>query len=368
VSGTWAARLPALKASAGLGNGELGIALVAMSAGLLVGTRLAAGPIDRAGTRRVVRVGTLALCAALILPALARSLLALSCAFLVLGAVSGLLDVAINTQGIEVQRAHGRSILSGLHGAWSLGGFAGAAAAVALAGAGLGPLAHFAIVAGILAAVGAWASGALLSGAPRVEPAGGRSHGPAPRGRWSPAIALLGVIAFASFLGEGSASDWSAVYLRGDLGASASLAAMGFAVFAGAMTITRFTADRMIERHGPVAVVRVGALVAACGMGLALIAQHPGLSLIGFACLGIGLAPVVPVAFAAAGAVGGLRPGGAISRVAMLGYVGSIAGPAAIGALAQAAGLRMGLALAAVLALVIAVAADAVAPADRARN
>jgi len=364
VSGTWAARLPALKAGAGLGNGQLGIALVAMSAGLLLGTRVAAGAIDRAGSRTVVRGGSLALCAALILPALGSSLLALSCAFLVLGAVSGLLDVAMNTQGVEVQRAYGRPILSGLHGVWSLGGFVGAAAAVALAGAGVGALAHFAIVAGILAAAGAWASAALLPANPRAHSGRVSSHEPTPRARWSPAIVLLGLIAFASFLGEGSAGDWSAVYLRGDLGASAWLAAMGFAVFAGAMTLTRFTADRMIERHGPVAVVRLGAVVAACGMGLALVAQRPGLSLIGFACLGIGLAPVVPVAFAAAGAAGGARPGGAISRVAMLGYVGSIAGPAAIGGLAQATGLRTGLALAAVLALVIAIAADAVAPAQ----
>ena len=233
VAGTWAARLPALKAGAGLGNGQLGIALVAMSAGLLLGTRVAAGAIDRAGSRTVVRGGSLALCAALILPALGSSLLALSCAFLVLGAVSGLLDVAMNTQGVEVQRAYGRPILSGLHGVWSLGGFAGAAAAVALAGAGVGPLAHFTIVAGILATLGAWASGLLLPGGPRFEPAGAPPHGAAPRSPWSPAIAVLGVIAFASFLGEGSATDWSAVYLRGELGASASLAAMGFAVSRG---------------------------------------------------------------------------------------------------------------------------------------
>src|SRR5919107_3169736 len=142
VSGTWAPRLPAIKESLGLSDGELGTALVGLAVGLVIGTRLAGAPVDRFGSRPVMRVGFPLLAATLVLPGLADSLVTLFLSLFVLGLASGALDVAMNAQGIEVERHLGRPILSGLHGLWSVGLGVGAGVAAFSAGVGAHPLEH----------------------------------------------------------------------------------------------------------------------------------------------------------------------------------------------------------------------------------
>src|SRR5215208_2669909 len=151
VSGTWAPRLPAIKESLGLSDGELGTALVGLAIGLVVGTRVAGAPIDRWGSRPFMRAGFPLLAATLLLPGLAGNGPALFASLLILGIASGALDVAMNAQGIEVERVLQRPILSGLHGLWSVGLGLGAGVAALAAAAGMDPLAHFAIVAAVLA-------------------------------------------------------------------------------------------------------------------------------------------------------------------------------------------------------------------------
>src|SRR5918992_4191333 len=136
VSGTWAPRLPAIKESLDLSDGELGTALVGLAIGLVAGTRAAGAPIDRFGSRPVMRAGFPLLAATLLLPGLADSAVTLFLALLVLGVASGALDVAMNAQGIEVERRLARPILSGLHGLWSVG--LGTGAAVAALAAAIG--------------------------------------------------------------------------------------------------------------------------------------------------------------------------------------------------------------------------------------
>src|SRR5215210_1438144 len=160
VSGTWAPRLPAIKESLELSDGELGTALVGLAIGLLVGTRLAGAPVDRFGSRPVMRAGFPLLAATLVLPGLAESIVTLFLALFVLGLASGALDVAMNAQGIEVERQLGRPILSGLHGLWSVGLGLGAGGAALAAAVGADPLEHFAVVAAVLAV----ASFAFLGG------------------------------------------------------------------------------------------------------------------------------------------------------------------------------------------------------------
>src|SRR3954468_13307558 len=202
VSGTWAARLPAIKESLGLSDGELGTALVGLAIGLVVGTRVAGGPIDRWGSRPFMRAGFPVLAAALLLPALAGSGATLFLALLVLGAVSGALDVVMNAQGIEVGRTGGKPILSGLHGLWSVGLGVGAGAAALAAAAGLDPLPHFAIVAGVLALASVMTLRGLLPAEHHVREE--EEHEARVAVRWTLALALLGVITFCSFVGEGS--------------------------------------------------------------------------------------------------------------------------------------------------------------------
>jgi fucose permease len=264
----------------------------------------------------------------------------------------------MNTQGIEVERALGRPILSGLHGLWSVGLGLGAGAAVLAAAAGLDPLAHFAIVGGVLALAATVAMRGLLPRQRMTADADGDQL----EVRWTPRLLLLGGLAFCSFVGEGAASDWSAVYLAQELSASPATAAAAFAAFAVAMAAGRFGADPLRARVGPVALVRAGGAVAGAGLLLGLVVHEPAAAIAGFALLGVGLGPTVPIVFGAAGDVAPGATGRAVSRVATLGYVGSVVGPIVIGWLAEATSLRASLGLVVLLAGVIALGAKAVAP------
>ena len=359
VSGTWAPRLPAIKESLELSDGELGTALVGLAIGLLIGTRVAGAPVDRFGSRPVMLVGFPLMAATLVLPGLADSIVTLFLSLFVLGLASGALDVAMNAQGIEVERHLGRPILSGLHGLWSIGLGIGAGLAALAAAIDAEPLEHFAVVAAVLAVASlVFLRGLLAAHRPTPgEPA--EEHVMV---RWTPGLVLLGVIAFCSFVGEGSASDWSAVYMTQELSASDALGAVAFAAFAVTMAIARFAADPLRARLGNVLLVRGGSLIAAAGLGLGLLVHEPAAAIAGFALLGLGLAPVVPIAFSAAGDLDPRATGRLVGRVATLGYVGSVAGPIMIGWLAEATSLRASLGLVVLLALAIAASAPAVDP------
>jgi MFS family permease len=348
VSGTWGPRVPALKAQAGLSDGELGLALFGMAAGLLAGTRSAGTPIERYGSRTLLRIGVPLLCAALLAPGLAHGLLALAAGFFAVGFVSGFLDVAMNAHGVDVERGLGRPILNGLHGLWSVGLGLGAAVAAIAAAAGLPPLAHFAIVGAVIAAVSVPALNGLLHA--RHLPEETREGAADGVSLWAPVVLVLGAVAFGSFVGEGSVADWSAVYLREDLGTSAGLAAAGFGAFSVAMAASRFVGDRLALRLGPVRLVRLCGLTAAAGLALGLAIDQPAAAIAGFAVFGAGLAPVVPTVFSSAGRVGG--PGGArvLGRVVTFGYVGSVLGPLLIGGLSELTSLRLALVLPVILA------------------
>ena len=355
VSGTWAPRLPAIKESLGLSDGELGTALVGLAIGLVAGTRLAGAPIDRFGSRPVMRAGFPLLAATLLLPGLAGNGLALFASLLVLGVASGALDVAMNAQGIEVERVLRRPILSGLHGLWSVGLGIGAGVAAGAAAIDAEPLEHFAVVAAVLAVLSVVFLRGLLPAHDHVRE---ESHDAEPPDvRWTWALLLLGVIAFCSFVGEGSASDWSAVYMTQELGTSDALGAVAFAAFAVTMATARFAADPLRTRLGNVPLVRGGSLIAAAGLGAGLLIHEPWAGIAGFALLGLGLAAVVPIAFSAAGDLDPRATGRLVGRVATIGYVGSVAGPIMIGWLAEATSLRTALGLVVLLALAIAASA-----------
>jgi hypothetical protein len=170
----------------------------------------------------------------------------------------------------------------------------------------------------------------------------------------------LALVCFATMLGEGAASDWSAVLLARELGAGPLAAGLGYVLFAAGMTVARLNGDALCRRLGEVAVVRGGAIVAASGLGLGLAVGHPLAAALGFACLGLGLAGIVPIAIRRAAAVPGLAPGVGVAAVAGLGFTGFLAGPPLIGLAAEAAGLAAALAVVPALALGVAVAAGPV--------
>jgi MFS family permease len=351
---SWAARIPTVRERLALRDRALGLALLGTAIGALLAFRAAGPLIARFGSHRVTRASALLLCATLPLPALAPTYAALVAALVLLGVGNGLMDVAMNAQAVEVEKRFGRPILSAFHGMFSLGGLIGAVTGALAAALAATPEAHLLVVAAALAAVTALESRALIVDA-HVAPA---TEAPG-MGR-STRLLLLGLIAFCSSVGEGAMADWSAVYLKSELRTSAAWAAIGYAAYSLAMLVGRFSGDPLTQRLGAGRVMRAAGLVVALGLGAALAINEPLAMMVGFACVGAGLSLVVPLVFRAGASAPGVSPGQALATLATLSYGGFLAGPPAIGFIADRFTLRVGLAIVAALAVPIAVLAKVI--------
>jgi MFS family permease len=352
IFGEWAARIPAVRDRVGLSDGELGIVLACAAIGSIVAMPIAGGRAARIGSRRATRVAFALMCLASGIIALAPTLVVLCALALFYGASMGSLDVTMNAHGVAVEKRYDRAILASFHAAFSIGGLAGGVIGALAAAADVDVRVQLAVVAAIAAAIGlTWSRrflGADEDAVGRVEPVFVRP----PR-----RLLALGALAFACLLIEGAAADWSAVYLRDDLGTTAAVAAIGFTAFSVTMTLGRVFGDRLVDRFGPEAVVRLGGTVAAVGFGLALVASAPVPAIIGFACLGAGMSGVVPIVFRASGHVPGMTAGVGLAAVSSTGYLGFLIGPPTIGGLAELLGLPAALGVLVLLAAAVALLA-----------
>ena len=336
IAGSWASRIPAIKHSLDLSDGQLGVALFGMAAGTLVGGRAGGVVAGRFGARTVVRAGIPVFAAALVVAALVGDLAALTATMVVFGVLAAMVDVAMNAEAVVVERAAARPLMSGFHGMWSLGLLCGALVGVLAAAAGARPAHQFAVVAAVVAA----GSAPLLARLPRRA---ARARAATAPDAWSLPLVILGLIAFGSFLSEGAAADWSAVYIRDEAGATSAVAAAGFAGFSLGMVAARFAGDRAGAAVGPVRLVGVSATVALGGLGLALLIPGAATGIIGFTLLGLGLGPVIPTVVSAAGNAGLGTLEGVVSRLFTIGYFGGVSGPAIIGFASSQVGLRAAL-------------------------
>jgi MFS family permease len=346
---TWLSRIPDVREGLGLSKSALGLVLLGMSLGVLAALPAAGGLVPRVGSRRVIVAG--AVVAVLSLPAigLVERPWQLAAALVVLGAGTSAMDVAMNAQGAAVEHGYGRSIMVGFHGAWSVGALLGALGGSLAVATRTSVLHHF-----LLAGLAIAATTALALPWLRVrDRAAAGTHGP--RLAWPHgALIPLALIALASSLGESTASDWSGVHLRDVVGVPASRAPWGFVAFTAAMVAARLSGDLVARRLGAEAVVRWGGILA--GVGFVVVAALPSLpvALVGFAMVGLGVAPIVPLVFSAAARVA-RSAGEGIAAVATVGYGGFLVGPPLIGLVADAVDLR--LSLLAVGVLVIAMTA-----------
>ncbi|MEW1632782.1 MFS transporter [Streptomyces sp. NPDC093801] len=334
---TWAARVPAVQDRLDLSAGELAVALVGLSGGAFLGLPLVGGLVARFGSRTVLCAGMAAYLGALASLPHVPGLAALTAALAVFACGNTAVDVAMNTQGVLVERACGRPVLGGFHAMFSLGGIAGATAGGLAAAAGIGIRAHFTVAALLLLVVAGAAATAL---APDPPPAGGPSRRDPLLALPGPGLWVPGLVAFCALMGEGVVNDWGAVYLKEETGASAGAAGLGYAVFSAGMVVGRLTADRLRARLGTVAFTLLCAAVAGAGALVPILAATTAAGFVGYALLGLGMAAVIPLVFAHAAALRPERTGSSIAAVSAVGYVGFLAGPPVIGVLAEATDLR----------------------------
>jgi MFS family permease len=346
-------RLPELKASLGLSDGGLGLVLLGLGLGGMVGSLWTRSLIPRLGTRRTGAGGAVVLAAGLPLVALAPSGPVLFAVFVAYGVADAVMDVSTNVAGVEVQRRLGRAVLNSMHATWSIGTVTGALLGTAAAKLQVPLVLH-------LAGVAAACAGLALAARPHVPDVAARATGaPHPPRRFSPLLALLCALGLLAALAEATPYSWSAVYLADHTGAGPGTAGLGFTAFTTAMVLARLVADRVVDRVGPVAVVRAGGLLSGLALAAALAVGGTVPGIVAFALLGLGSAAVFPAMISAAGAVSAH----ALQSMDLATRLGFLVAPPLVGLAADRLGLPLALGLVVVpAALGLSALAGAVRP------
>ncbi|MFU9034709.1 MULTISPECIES: MFS transporter [Streptomyces] len=359
--GTWVVHIPAIEGRVGISHATLGGLLVLLGVGAFLGMQAAGRLTDRLGARIVVPATGVLCSAALALPGLPRDPWTLAGALLVFGFCNGCLDVSMNAHAVHVEKAYGRPVMSAFHATFSVGGVLASLVGAATASAGLSPAAGMAAMGALGIVIALVTAGALLPATPTaadtdwVEEA--EQAPAAERRRSSGRIWLLAALALMVMLCEGAANDWSALHLKDILGAPASTAAFAYGTFGATMTIGRLLADRLVARFGSMAILRHGATAAAVGITIVALSPWMWAAFAGWALFGLGLSGCVPQLFSAAGHADPSAAGANVSRVAGLGYVGMLAGPAVIGWLTHLVALNHAFVLLTLMCAITAVAA-----------
>ncbi|GGL91071.1 MFS transporter [Nakamurella endophytica] len=348
TTGSWAARIPTVRAQIGLSDAQWGLAALASTAGSLISLLTVMYLVGRVGPRRMACAGVLLLL--LNAPLLAGSThpAALVQGLLVQGLATGLLAPSMNAQAVEVERSYGRRIMSSFHACFSVGQLAGGVFGALAAGAGMSPRAQLVVSSAVLLVLLLAGYRTLPADPPRV--AGGRRR---EARRVTPQLALLAVIALLASVNEGAAVQWSAQYTSGYLAAGASVGAVTFTTFSVAMAVARTVGDRLLNRLGPSRFVLLSELVVASGMAVGLATGTVWGALLGFAALGIGSACVVPTLMGLAGQQPGIPTAVGVSVVSLGQWPAILLGPPLVGGIAGLVGLRAALYALVVAAVVI---------------
>jgi MFS family permease len=346
VSAVSAVRLPALADKLSLDAAELGFALLFTGIGATIATQAGRVVIGRLGSRRVLMVACPATAALSAGSGLAPSYPLLVVAFLVYGMAFGLLDGSMNAQASTLERIAGRHLMNGAHAGWSIG---------AVSGGGLGALTAWAGYSYAQATVGTAVvtlpvalllTVTYLPDGPTGRTSGGSSAVPK-------VIFLVGAVTFASFLIEGSVSNWSSLYLRDEVGAVQAIAAFGYPSMELAMIVGRTVGDRVRVAVGSRAMLTLSGLVACAGLCLVVASRSWPVAVCGFFIVGLAVSTVVPLTFSIAGS---LVPSGAgVAQVAAMGYAGMLLGPVVLGVIADASSLRVTFVVVAALAVLMSV-------------
>ncbi len=334
VLGMWVVNIPEIRDRTGTSTEQLGYLILLMGVVALAGMQVAGRLIDRFGSGRVTVAASVVLSLTLIGPSFAGGATELALALAGVGLANGFVDVAQNSHAVEVETGYHRPIMSAFHAAFSFGGLLAALIGGAMIGLGVDLRWTLMVSAatGVLICATArrrvLARPARADGTVRATATGGTAP-------WTPRVVLIALLAFVLFLSEGVAYDWSTVHLHDTLGANKSVAAWAFGSFSIAMTAVRLLADRVVARIGPAVYVQRAALVGAAGLTGAALAPAAWIAIIGWTVFGIGLAGCIPQFFSAAGRIDPDRAGVHMARVTSLGYLGLLAGPAAIGILTR---------------------------------
>jgi MFS family permease len=344
---SWASRIPDIKNKLHLSDGALGGVLFGLPAGQLTAMMLSGYLVTKYGSKRVLSIAALLYPANLLVLASVNSSWQLIAGLFVFGICGNLCNIAVNTQGVGVEKIYGRSIMASFHGLWSLAGFTGGLISTVMVANSIPPFTHFLIIYGIAFLIMMGARNIILPRDVNKSSIGQTKIFVKPD-RY---IVVLGLIAFACMICEGTMFDWSGIYFENIVHAPENLTRLGYVAFMCTMAGGSFTADWMVTRYGVSNILKMSGIVIFTGMMLAVILPNIVTATIGFLLVGIGVSSVVPMVYSLAGKSKKMLPGVALASVSSISFLGFLIGPPIIGFIAQVSSLRWSLALIALLGL-----------------
>ena len=352
LCGIWVSRTPALADRFGLSDGSVGVAILVWGIGAIIAMQGLRGVMARAGSGAVLRVAAPLTAVSMLLIALAPSWPLLLAAVAMFGMAFGLTDVGMNAQGTAVERSYGRPVMNAMHAGWCAGAISGGLLGALSASVGMS-FGQTLFSGGMLAFPATLAIGRTYIPDDRTAP-----DGAAPRRSRLPLVVyLIGGLAFAAFMMEGSIADWSGLYLSRELGAGEAVGALGYPLFEAAMLTGRLVGDRLRGRLGTRRLLTYAGLATAGAVTIVVLAPVAKVALLGFFLTGLAICTVIPTTISVAGTVAPGRSAAAVAQVGAMGYGGLVLGPVVIGLLSDVSSLRVGLGVAAVLGLLIAAGA-----------
>ncbi|MEO5595465.1 MAG: MFS transporter [Chitinophagaceae bacterium] len=349
---TWASRIPDIKAQLQLSNALLGAVLFALPAGLMTSLLFAGWLVSRFGSRRVMIAAALFYPAILVLLGLTGNVWQLACILFLFGLGSNLVNIAMNTQAVDVESMYGRSVMASFHGLWSIAGFSGAAIGTLLVSAGVVPWIHFLIIfvmAGLLVLLFYKFTLPNDTAIAEKQPFFVKPD---------KFILNLGLIGFCSMLCEGAMADWSGVYFQNIVKSPKEFITFGYVAFTAAMATGRFLGDRLVTKLGIKKVLQLSATLITTGLFVSILFPYLATAVAGFLLVGLGVSSVVPLIYSLGGKSGTMKPGLALAAVSSISFLGFLIGPPLIGFIAEAAGLRLSFAVIAVVGLLPAILAN----------
>ena len=345
---SWASRIPTIKSALGISEGQLGTLLLMMPIGQLCTMALSGKLVAKYGSKNVLKIVVLIYPLILCFIGLAQNFYQLGAVLFLFGVIGNMCNISVNTQGVEVEKIYGKSIMSSFHGAWSIAGFTGALIGLLMMNIHISTFYHFVIIYAII--VLNW----FLNKKYLVESL------PAPKqekksifSKPDTTLVQLGVIGFLSMATEGAMFDWSGVYFQDIVKAPQNLVILGYASFMVMMATGRFVGDYFISRFGKQRIMQISGLLMFSGLMLSVFVPQLIVCTLAFMMVGLGVACNVPTVYSVAGKNKKVNPGVALAMVSSISFLGFLMGPPLIGYIAEMFDLRYSYALFACFGLIM---------------
>jgi len=345
---TWAARIPSIKDKFHFNDKELGAVLFMLPLGSMVALPFAGWAVSHFGSRMMTFVSAMLYIILLLGIGYSPTVIILSSVLFLFGFWGDVLNIAMNTQAILVQKEmYTKPLMSSFHGMWSLGAMTGAFMSGLFMKAELSTNQHFWWTAAFISVIAIFFLFHLIKEDTLISKEQKLFAWP------DKTLLLLGAICFCCALCEGAMADWSALYYRQISNEAKGDVTTGYVAFTFMMAFGRLIGDWLIARLGYKSILMIDSLFIAAGLGLAIGVQHPLAVIIGFGLVGFGVATIIPIVYSLSGRTKTMATSAALAAVSTVGFTGFLIGPPIIGFVAHEIGLRWALSLVLLLGLVI---------------